>query len=165
MRSRGARGWLGASALFLALCGFGGGSAHAAMTPAAVAAAMAEAGAEAAVSEQDAGIVLGAADGYSFVVMGFVCDADAACSEYVFSAYFGVPFQLPLSRINDFNAAAIAGRAYIDGDGDANIEHMFSVGADDAAGVARNLAIWRELLIDFDTFLQNAEATQQGPDA
>ena len=97
--------------------------------------------------------VFASVDGFDFALIGFSCTSDAACAEYVFNAFFDIGADISLNDINDFNEAAVAGRAYIDPQGDANIEHMFSANDGD---VASHLSIWRQLLADFQLYLESA---------
>ncbi|MEO0879275.1 MAG: YbjN domain-containing protein [Pseudomonadota bacterium] len=92
--------------------------------------------------------------GFNFALFGFGC-ASGACNEFLFSSYFDPDKEISLDAINAFNEKTVAGRAFLDEDGDPNVEHLFTVsdGADEDL-VERNLAIWESVLIDFAEHIQ-----------
>jgi len=96
--------------------------------------------------------------GLNFALFGFNCaGADALCNEFLFSTYFDLDAAPSLKAINSFNEKALAGRAFIDDDGDANLEHLFSITcSEDTEQIERNLAIWESVIIDFSDHLDEA---------
>lgn len=87
--------------------------------------------------------------GFNFALFGFNCASDG-CNEFLFSSYFDTDKKVPLDAINAFNEKTVAGRAFLDGDGDPNLEHLFTVSdGGDSDLIERNLAIWEAVLVDF----------------
>ncbi|MEM9168821.1 MAG: YbjN domain-containing protein [Pseudomonadota bacterium] len=89
--------------------------------------------------------------GLVFAVFGFNCAGEpTACTDYMFSSYFVVDEPVSLETINDFNERAVAGRAYVDDDGDANIEVYFAATDASAASVVSTyFDVWAEVFFDF----------------
>jgi hypothetical protein len=131
-----------------ALAGTAQAQAASGMTLDEVAAVLKESGFAADVSD---GAIYSATNGFSFALYGYNCGAEARCNEFLFSASFEAPAKVELATINKFNSETLAGRAYLDGAGEPNVEHLFTVDGGDADLVERNLAIWDSLLMEFAT--------------
>ena len=103
-------------------------------------------------------VIYSETDGLNFALFGFNCSgADALCNEFLFSTYFDLDKTPSFEAINEFNEKALASRAFIDDDGDANLEHLFSVTCSgDTEQIERNLAIWESVIIDFADHLDAA---------
>lgn len=87
--------------------------------------------------------------GFNFALFGFNCTSEG-CNEFLFSSYFDTDKKISLDAINAFNEKTVAGRAFLDGDGDPNLEHLFTLSdGDDDDLIERNLAIWEAVLLDF----------------
>ena len=98
---------------------------------------------------QGAPVIDSQINGYKFSLFAYECDRARRCAEFMFQSVFQLRTSIPVARMNEFNAGAIAGRAYIN-DGNAYIEHFFSVSnASDRAIVRQNIATWREVLESF----------------
>jgi hypothetical protein len=98
-------------------------------------------------------LISGDSDGLAFTAFGFDCEAAGACAEYVFNAYFEIGPDVTIERINDFNDSTVAGRAFIDDQGGANVEHFFVVSSDGEEEITRNAEIWSDVLADFAAFI------------
>jgi len=100
------------------------------------------------------GAIFGETLGFNFALLAFDCDGSSnRCRDFVFNAYFETDSKITEKALNDYNANAIAGRAYIDTEGDATLEHFFSVHDANDDLVERNLEIWQSILPDFAAFI------------
>ena len=106
-------------------------------------------------------VIYSETEGLNFALFGFNCSGtDALCNEFLFSTYFDLETAPSLQAINAFNEKALAGRAFLDDDGDANLEHLFSVTCSgDTEQIERNLAIWESVITDFADHLNEAGAS------
>lgn len=94
-------------------------------------------------------VIYSSTGGFNFALYAYNCGAEARCNEFLFGASFEAPAKVELSTINAFNGNTLAGRAYLDATGEANLEHLFTVENGDAGLVERNLAIWDSVLLEF----------------
>ena len=99
-------------------------------------------------------VIFAESDGFNFALLAYSCEgAEPSCRDFMFSAYFEAGPGFTTEDVNEYNEGAIAGRAYIDGEGDANLEHFFSVSEGEDDLIERNLDIWRMILPDFAAFV------------
>lgn len=106
------------------------------------------------VSQSDGGVIYAESQGFNFALLAFSCQgAEVRCRDFMFSAFFETDGKVSKEAINEFNQNSLGGRAYIDAQGDANLEHLFTVydGNDDL--VEYNLDIWQSILPDFAGFI------------
>ena len=106
-------------------------------------------------------VIYSEAAGLNFALFGFNCaGSDAPCNEFLLSTYFDLDTPPPLEAINAFNEKTLAGRAFLDEEGDPNLEHLFSVtSADDTALIERNLEIWESVMVDFANHLDSLDGS------
>lgn len=99
--------------------------------------------------------IYGALAGTPFDLYAYNCEGEPArCDEFLFSSRFETTAPVSADSVNAFNQMMIAGRALIDSDGAAVIEHFFTVTrANGAALVSQNLAIFESVLADFEEYL------------
>ncbi len=96
--------------------------------------------------------------GYEFAVNGANCSGGNCCTEFLLTIGFDLPNGYPLERINLWNARELAGRAYLDEDGDPFLDHVISVhSASDTGAFYEGLLLWLNALEDFDDFLDETE--------
>ena len=99
------------------------------------------------------------AAGLNYALFGFNCSgATQVCNEFLFSTFFDVDTAPSLQVINAFNEKALAGRAFLDNEGDPNLEHLFTVADDNQDLIERNLAIWEATMLDFAEHLDKNRA-------
>ena len=92
--------------------------------------------------------------GYEFVVDGANCSGTERCTEFLFTVGFDLPDGFPLEQINVWNARELAGRAYLDEDGDPFLDHIVSVQSGrDTGAFYEGLILWLNALEDFDAFI------------
>ena len=106
-----------------------------------------------AEAESGEAVFSGESDGLAFTAFGFDCDSTGACAEYLVNAYFEVDAAITIEKINDFNDSTVAGRAFLDDAGGANIEHFFVVSDGAEQDITRNAEIWADILSDFAAFI------------
>ena len=125
------------------------------MTVAQVGAKLEESGLSVEISgEGEGGAIYSETQGFNFALIAFNCEtSQQRCRDYLFSAYFETDGKLPASAANDYNENSLAGRAYIDSEGDATLEHFFSVDDGDDDLVEHNLGIWQSILPDLAAFI------------
>ena len=105
-------------------------------------------------------VIYSEAAGLNFALFGYNCSGVSnACSEFLFSTYFDVEQAPPLEVINAYNERALAGRAFLDDDGDPNLEFLFTVSGSNNELIERNLAIWESAMLDFAEHLDNSGKT------
>ena len=147
-----------AAAAVLAWCALGGLAAAqtgSGMTMAEIGAVLERSGFPVEISKDGVGepVIFSETSGLSFGLYQFACGSDGRCNEFLFSSVFELEPAMSLEKVNEYNRNAVAGRAFIDQNGEANIEHLFSVsGPEDADLVERNLVIWGGVLTDFAIF-------------
>ncbi len=130
------------------------------MSVARVAEVMRENGFSVEIGEDGASdpVIYSEAAGLNFALFGFNCAGTTnVCNEFLFSTYFDLENAPNLETINAFNEKALAGRAFIDDEGDANLEHLFTVASDDKDLIERNLAIWEATMLDFAEHLDTSQ--------
>ena len=97
-------------------------------------------------------------NGVEFELEGYYCSVGDRCTEYLFSIGFDLPNGFPLTKINEWNAQQLAGRAFLDDEDDPWIDHVISVGEDDdASALIEGLRLWIGAIVDFDAFLTENE--------
>lgn len=104
-------------------------------------------------SQIDDNLIVGDTLGFNFTLDGVGCNTDLRCTDFLFSAYFDTNGAISAKELNDYNAETIAGRSFLDTDGDVAIEHFFVVHDTDDNLVTHNLEIWQFLLPEFSAFI------------
>lgn len=102
----------------------------------------------------EAGKIVSAALGVRFEILSVNCNSARRCTEFLFVAGFDLEDGFPLERINDWNAEAIAGRAFLDEENDPFLDHVISVsGPQDRGAFREGLYLWEAALKDFIEFI------------
>ncbi|MHA6718154.1 YbjN domain-containing protein [Sphingomonas sp. RS6] len=93
------------------------------------------------------------ASGTRFMVYFFGCEEHKNCTEIQF--YAGWTAKAPIERINKWNASHRFGRAYLDDEGDANIEYdvNFEDQAIPTALFRNDLELWSSLIDAFVDYI------------
>jgi hypothetical protein len=112
-------------------------------------------GLEAEISPgKDGGSIQSELSGASFDVFGVNCTA-GRCTEFLFITGFDLESGFPLARVNEWNATKIAGRAYLDEEGDPFLDHIVSVsGPADGGAFKEGLYLWATALDAYIEFIE-----------
>ena len=93
-------------------------------------------------------------ENFRFYVRGFNCTSENRCTEWLFIVGIDLPNGFPMEKINEWNATALGGRAYLDDEGDPWLDHIVSVsGPQDKGAMTEGLILWAAALIEFSAFL------------
>jgi putative sensory transduction regulator len=98
--------------------------------------------------------------GYAFDVMGYHCNSQNRCTEFLLLVGFDLPNGFPLKKINEWNESQPAGRAYLDDENDPFLDHSISISSPRDAGAFREgLLLWLNALEDFEKFIAEQTTT------
>ena len=97
--------------------------------------------------------------GARFEVMSVHCNNAKRCTEFLFIAGFDLEDGFPLTKINEWNAERIGGRAFLDDENDPFLDHVVSVsGPGDVAAFREGLFLWQAAIDDFADFIDLPDA-------
>ena len=126
------------------------------MTGPEVAAWLQKGGYKAVLSKDDGGdpLIDSAADGHSFKIYFYDCDATKRCKALQFSAGFDLKTPLTLDKVNEWNRKNRYLKAYLDDDGDPYVQYDVNVNAGrTVAGLDDDFGVWTGMIDDFTAFI------------
>ena len=95
-------------------------------------------------------------EGQTFTIDGYHCNAIKQCTEFLFFIGFDLPNGISLTKINEWNATAIVGRAYIDDEQDPWLDHIISVSDNnDDSAFREGFELWIAGLTRFNEFISS----------
>ena len=102
----------------------------------------------------EAGKIVSAVSGARFELLSVNCNSAKRCTEFLFVAGFDLADGFSLERINEWNADAIAGRAFLDEENDPFLDHVISVsGPRDEGAFREGLYLWTAAIGEFVDFI------------
>jgi hypothetical protein len=126
------------------------------MTGPEVAAWLQNAGYKAELTKDDSGdpMINSAAEGQSFKIYFYDCDATKRCKALQFSAGFDLKQGLTLAKANEWNRKNRYLKVYLDDDGDPYVQYDVNLNAGRTMpGLTDDFSVWTGMLGDFTTFI------------
>ena len=126
------------------------------MTGAEVAKWLRDAGYKAELTTDNGGdpVIKSSAEGVSFSIYFYDCEAKPRCKAIQFSAGFDLKQPLTASKLNEWNRDNRYLKAYVDDEGDPHVEYDVNLNASRTKeGLDDDFSIWTSMISDFTTFI------------